>query len=67
VNLCVNCKHFIGSPEKDIRAQVCKHRLTPEPYVDPVTGKEYPSSAYVMRDSETFCGKEGRWFEPKDE
>jgi len=50
---CVNCKHL------DHSTLSCAKSST----ISLVTGKALYSSAYLYRQDEHYCGKDGKWFE----
>lgn len=59
MNFCINCTHADGAIP--IYCQSPKR-----PKLDPVTGAKDPQCpCMVMRNYVHYCGREGKWFEPK--
>ena len=52
MNLCVNCKFFVTP------GQNCSHSNN----TNPVTGAPTTYDAWKMRNDQSLCGREGRWF-----
>lgn len=55
---CINCKYYIKSNNNDINLGRCKLFLN----IDDVTGYEYYTHTYIIRNNEKLCGKKGNFF-----
>ena len=64
MNFCKYCAHFReyvlgGIPRSEY------HRCAKNATFDPVTGEEQGAYCGINRSYDPFCGKEGKWFEPR--
>lgn len=56
MKLCIDCQHFLS------RKQECEMHHS----VSYVSGETIYTSAYLLRQTDAHCGKEGKWFTEKD-
>lgn len=57
---CVNCKHCTAAFGNSYSC------ISPEIAKDLVTGRKYSFSCRDARYDEDLCGREAKWFEPKE-
>ena len=62
---CKDCKHFQASPDEMFSTCDLYHYETEVDYLNGTVKREN-SLAFVVRDKEEFCGREGKYFEMKE-
>ena len=59
INLCINCKHFVPFQDNIKFAKCDKYSI-----INEISGYKILPFVYIIRNSELFCGKNGKNFEP---